>query len=554
MPEMDGYTATGLIRADPRFATLPVIAMTAHAMAGDHEKSAAAGMNDHVTKPIDPDRLFETLAKWIAVPKPRVAESRRAPAAASTRASTAQLLPADAGRVRAGGGAAAAGRQPEASTASCSRTSPRATPTAPPEIRAGARRRRVRRGRGAWRTTSRDSPETSRRRAAAAAGRDREAGQGGEPRAPAGAGGAAGGRRRRSNGARAGAAGGAVARPSRKRPARAPLRRKRSRRRGCRASSRRRRRGDCARPPSSAMSRRWRRSRATSPRAARSSRRTRTGSPASPTISISKASSRSPATWKGGRNELRTGRSTAGTVECDVPGEGRVMTTETKATRDELAAGATLLLVDDNVTNLQVLRETVEGLGARILVAKSGARARHRREDPARPDPARHHDAGDGRLRGLPAAQGGRGHAADPGPLPDRPRRPGGRGAGALARRGGLHRQADPSRSGARAGAESPGAEPLPEPPRGGGAAADAGAAAHPGGDDRGPGDARRVARPRDGRPHQAHPELRQGAGGEAQEPSGVLGASSTTRRSSCSISRRRSTTSARWGCATPSC
>jgi CheY-like chemotaxis protein/HPt (histidine-containing phosphotransfer) domain-containing protein len=69
MPVMDGYTATRLIRADPRFAALPVIAMTAHAMTGDEEKSAAAGMNDHVTKPIDPDGLFETLAKWIGATK-----------------------------------------------------------------------------------------------------------------------------------------------------------------------------------------------------------------------------------------------------------------------------------------------------------------------------------------------------------------------------------------------------------------------------------------------------------------------------------------------------
>jgi HPt (histidine-containing phosphotransfer) domain-containing protein len=55
---------------------LPIIAMTAHAMSGDEKKSIEAGMNDHVTKPIDPDRLFTTLQKWIrpvaertAVPK-----------------------------------------------------------------------------------------------------------------------------------------------------------------------------------------------------------------------------------------------------------------------------------------------------------------------------------------------------------------------------------------------------------------------------------------------------------------------------------------------------
>jgi DNA-binding response OmpR family regulator len=44
---------------------VPIIAMTAHAMAGDADKSAAAGMDDHVTKPIDPDQLFATLQKWI---------------------------------------------------------------------------------------------------------------------------------------------------------------------------------------------------------------------------------------------------------------------------------------------------------------------------------------------------------------------------------------------------------------------------------------------------------------------------------------------------------
>ena len=65
MPVMDGYTATFEIRKDERFKELPIIAMTAHAMAGDEDKSLQAGMNDHVTKPIDPDRLFAALLKWI---------------------------------------------------------------------------------------------------------------------------------------------------------------------------------------------------------------------------------------------------------------------------------------------------------------------------------------------------------------------------------------------------------------------------------------------------------------------------------------------------------
>ncbi len=66
MHEMDGLTATRRIRALPAHAALPIIAMTAHAMAGDREKSLAAGMNDHVAKPIDPDLLFAALLRWIA--------------------------------------------------------------------------------------------------------------------------------------------------------------------------------------------------------------------------------------------------------------------------------------------------------------------------------------------------------------------------------------------------------------------------------------------------------------------------------------------------------
>jgi two-component system sensor histidine kinase/response regulator len=65
MPVVDGYTATREIRKDPRLRELPIIAMTANAMAGDREKSLKAGMNDHVAKPIDPNDLFSTLAKWI---------------------------------------------------------------------------------------------------------------------------------------------------------------------------------------------------------------------------------------------------------------------------------------------------------------------------------------------------------------------------------------------------------------------------------------------------------------------------------------------------------
>jgi polar amino acid transport system substrate-binding protein len=98
MPVMDGHTATRKIREwetevrgqrtedrkqktenriqasnlQPPTSNLPIIAMTAHAMDGDADKSLEAGMSDHVTKPIDPDHLFGTLQKWIQPGKKRV--------------------------------------------------------------------------------------------------------------------------------------------------------------------------------------------------------------------------------------------------------------------------------------------------------------------------------------------------------------------------------------------------------------------------------------------------------------------------------------------------
>jgi two-component system sensor histidine kinase/response regulator len=79
MHEVDGLSATRRIRALPQCAGMPVIAMTAHAMAGDRDKSLAAGMNDHVVKPIDPDLLLRTLVKWI---DPARLAGRSVPAAA----------------------------------------------------------------------------------------------------------------------------------------------------------------------------------------------------------------------------------------------------------------------------------------------------------------------------------------------------------------------------------------------------------------------------------------------------------------------------------------
>ncbi len=65
MPIMDGYTATQHIRAQKKYAHLPIIAMSAHAMKGDKEISLSHGMNDHITKPIDADLLYKTLHHWI---------------------------------------------------------------------------------------------------------------------------------------------------------------------------------------------------------------------------------------------------------------------------------------------------------------------------------------------------------------------------------------------------------------------------------------------------------------------------------------------------------
>ena len=64
MPQMDGYQATAKLRSDPRFHDLPIIAMTAHATIEERQSCLAAGMNDHISKPIDPALLFETLGRY----------------------------------------------------------------------------------------------------------------------------------------------------------------------------------------------------------------------------------------------------------------------------------------------------------------------------------------------------------------------------------------------------------------------------------------------------------------------------------------------------------
>jgi CheY-like chemotaxis protein len=102
MPVMDGYEATKRIRKwelglrnengknsdlkseiqnpKSKIQGIPIIAMTAHAMSGDEQKSLEAGMNDHITKPIDPDQLFATLQKWINPAADRAAALESLPA------------------------------------------------------------------------------------------------------------------------------------------------------------------------------------------------------------------------------------------------------------------------------------------------------------------------------------------------------------------------------------------------------------------------------------------------------------------------------------------
>jgi CheY-like chemotaxis protein len=64
---MDGNEILGRIRADAHLRTLPVIALTAHAMAGDREKFLGAGFDDYVTKPIiDETSLIAAIERWIA--------------------------------------------------------------------------------------------------------------------------------------------------------------------------------------------------------------------------------------------------------------------------------------------------------------------------------------------------------------------------------------------------------------------------------------------------------------------------------------------------------
>jgi len=83
MPTMDGLQAAKALREDPATDSVPIVAMTAHAMVGDKEKSLMAGMDDHVTKPVDPDTLINVVSRWLPdgaggpAPEPGCAEGGR---------------------------------------------------------------------------------------------------------------------------------------------------------------------------------------------------------------------------------------------------------------------------------------------------------------------------------------------------------------------------------------------------------------------------------------------------------------------------------------------
>jgi CheY-like chemotaxis protein len=65
MPEMDGYETMREIRRDPRFRTLPILALTAKAMKGDREKCLQAGASDYIAKPVNTEQLLSLLRVWL---------------------------------------------------------------------------------------------------------------------------------------------------------------------------------------------------------------------------------------------------------------------------------------------------------------------------------------------------------------------------------------------------------------------------------------------------------------------------------------------------------
>ena len=69
MPEMDGVDATLVLRRMPALDTVPILALTASAFDQDRERCLAAGMDDHLSKPLDPHPFFTTILRWLESPR-----------------------------------------------------------------------------------------------------------------------------------------------------------------------------------------------------------------------------------------------------------------------------------------------------------------------------------------------------------------------------------------------------------------------------------------------------------------------------------------------------
>jgi CheY-like chemotaxis protein len=78
MPQLDGHAATVELRKDARFDKLPIIAMTAHALAEIRERCLREGMQDYVSKPVEPEKLYATMARWIGPRMPQLPPLPRA--------------------------------------------------------------------------------------------------------------------------------------------------------------------------------------------------------------------------------------------------------------------------------------------------------------------------------------------------------------------------------------------------------------------------------------------------------------------------------------------
>ena len=148
MPVMDGYTATRELRADPRWQRLPVIAMTASALADDRERALASGMNAHITKPIDVEVMLRTMAQWI-VGAGRAAAGRPSPPAATGRRRAAGDARGDS--TRADGLARCLGKT--SCTGGCCEASATTKPASSPSVGAALDERALGAMRCAARTT-----------------------------------------------------------------------------------------------------------------------------------------------------------------------------------------------------------------------------------------------------------------------------------------------------------------------------------------------------------------------------------------------------------------